>query len=136
MIDASVEVKVEFHDVDPMQVAWHGNYPRFLEAARRALFDKLGYGYDEMKASGYLWPVVDLRLHYQRPARLGQVLRVTARLKEWENRIVMGFEVADAATGERLTKAECVQVAVADKTGELEFVTPEVFQAKVRRALG
>jgi acyl-CoA thioester hydrolase len=136
MIEASVEVKVEFHDVDPMQVAWHGNYPRFLEAARRALLDKLDYGYDAMKASGYLWPVVDLRLHYQRPARLGQLLRVTARLKEWENRIVMGFEVADAATGERLTKAECVQVAVADKTGELEFVTPEVFQAKVRRALG
>jgi acyl-CoA thioester hydrolase len=136
MIEASVEVKVEFHDVDPMQVAWHGNYPRFLEAARRALLDKLAYGYDEMKASGYLWPVVDLRLHYRRPARLGQVLRVTARLKEWENRMVMGFELADAATGELMTKAECVQVAVADKTGELEFVTPEAFQAKVRRALG
>lgn len=136
MISASIDVKVEFHDVDPMHVVWHGNYVRFLEAARRALLDKLGYGYAEMEASGFAYPVVDLRLRYHRPARLGQLLRVTARLEEWENRVVMGFEVADAATGERLTKGESVQVAVSLKDGEMQFVTPEVFQAKVRGALG
>ena len=135
MISASVEVRVEFHDVDPMQVAWHGNYPRFLEAARRALFDKLGYGYAEMAAGGFLWPVVDMHLRYLRPARLGQVLRIKAELEEWENRVVMNFAIADAATGERLTKARCVQVAVAAGTGELQFATPEDFQAKVRKAL-
>lgn len=136
MISASVEVKVEFHDVDPLQVVWHGNYARFLESARRALYDKIGYGYHSMEAGGYAWPVVDLHLRYHRPARLGQLLRVTARLVEWENRVVMEFEVADADTGERLTKAECVQVAVDAKSGELQFLVPEDFQAKVRRALG
>jgi acyl-CoA thioester hydrolase len=136
MIAVAVDFQVEFYDVDAMKVVWHGNYARYLEAARMALYDKLGYGYNEMEASGYAWPVVDLHIKYLRPARLGQKLRATAELDEWENRVVMDFTVMDAATGEKLTKARCVQVAVDARNGEMQFVTPEAFQSKVRKALG
>jgi acyl-CoA thioester hydrolase len=135
MITAVSEVKVEFYDVDAMKVVWHGHYARFMEVGRMALYDKLGYGYMEMEASGYSWPVVDLHIRYVRPARLGQVLRVSATLTEWENRVRMEFLITDAATGEKITKGDCTQVAVDNKTGELEFVCPEVFQSKVRSLL-
>lgn len=135
MISASADFQVEFYDVDAMKVVWHGNYARFFEVGRMALYDKLGYGYLEMEKSGYAWPVVDLRIKYVRPAFLGQKLRVTADLIEWENRAVMEFAILDVATGERLTKGESIQVCVDAKTGEMQFVTPEVFQAKVRKLL-
>ncbi len=134
-ISASVDFQVEFYDVDAMKVVWHGNYARYFEIGRMALFDKLGYGYLEMEASGFAWPVVDLHIRYVRPARLGQKLRVTAELMEWENRVVMEFAILDVATGERLTKGDSVQVAVEAKSGELLFLTPEIFQAKVRKAM-
>lgn len=135
MISAAADFQVEFYDVDAMKVVWHGNYARFFEVGRMALYDKLGYGYLEMEKSGYAWPVVDLRIKYVRPAFLGQKLRVTADLIEWENRAVMEFAILDVATGERLTKGESIQVCVDAKTGEMQFVTPEVFQAKVRKLL-
>ena len=56
---AEVELTIPFHDVDMMGVAWHGNYFRYFEIAREALLNQFNYGYRQMKASGYLWPVVD-----------------------------------------------------------------------------
>ena len=34
LLSASVEIEIPFHDCDPMQVVWHGNYARYLEVAR------------------------------------------------------------------------------------------------------
>ncbi|MGS0467376.1 hypothetical protein ACU8V3_09605 [Cobetia marina] len=34
MPSATVEMEVPFHDVDMMEVAWHGHYVRYLEIAR------------------------------------------------------------------------------------------------------
>lgn len=135
MISASVDFKVEFFDVDAMKVVWHGNYMRFVELARNALFEKIGFGYQAMEASGYSWPVVDMHLRYVQPARLGQKLRATATLTEWENRICMDFVIADAETGVKLTKADSVQVAVDMRSGELQFETPAPFAAKIKEAL-
>ena len=36
MISAEVIIPIQFYDLDPMRIVWHGNYPRFLEQARAA----------------------------------------------------------------------------------------------------
>ena len=41
MIAADVTIRVQFYDLDPMQVVWHGNYARFLEQARCALLERI-----------------------------------------------------------------------------------------------
>ena len=33
-IKETIEFQIEFYDVDSMQVAWHGNYAKFMEVAR------------------------------------------------------------------------------------------------------
>lgn len=134
MISAEAEVTVAFHEVDSMKVVWHGNYVRYLESGRNALLEKIGFGYEAMESSGYAWPVVDLKIRYARSARLGQRLRVAATLTEWENRLRMEFRIEDAATGELLTRAESVQVAVDMRDGSLQFATPEAFLARLREA--
>lgn len=65
---AEVELQVQFFDLDPMEIVWHGNYVRYLETARCALLDSIGYNYPQMKESGYAWPVIDLHLRYVKPA--------------------------------------------------------------------
>ena len=37
-----VKLTVPFHDLDPMQMVWHGNYLKYFDIARSALFDNLG----------------------------------------------------------------------------------------------
>jgi acyl-CoA thioester hydrolase len=115
-----------------MQVVWHGNYVRFLEQARCALLDHIGYSYAEMAASGFVWPVVDLRVKYVRPVRLAQDIVVSATLIEHANRLKIDYRVRDQATGDVLTKATTVQVAVRIDNGELQLESPQVLLDKVR----
>lgn len=118
-LSAEVELSVAFHDVDMMEIVWHGHYARYFEAARDALLERIGYSYAQMKASGYAWPVVDMRLRYARPARLKQRLRVRATLSEWQQRLKIVYEIRDAASGVRLTRGHTVQVAVELASGAL-----------------
>lgn len=131
---AEVEVEIEFHDLDPMGVAWHGNSLRYFERARCALLRSFEYDYPEMRASGYFWPIVDCRLRYLAPARYGQRLLVRAELAEWENRLVIDYLVRDASTSARITEGRTVQVAVTAEGWELQLVSPPVLIEKLERA--
>jgi acyl-CoA thioester hydrolase len=133
MISAEVTVKPQFYDLDPMQVVWHGNYVRFLEQARCALLDKIAFNYEEMSRTGYIWPVVDMRIKYVRPLRFGQEVKVIATMLEYENRLKIGYRLIDLASGETLTKAHTIQVAVEIATNELCFESPAVLREKVQR---
>ena len=134
-LTASVEVEVPFHDVDAMNVAWHGHYVKYFELARCALLRRFDYDYPQMQASGYLWPIVECHLKYVRPALYSQTLRVEATLMEYENRLRIAYAIHDAETGERLTKGQTIQVAVDATTSELQFVSPPVVFEKVGKAL-
>jgi acyl-CoA thioester hydrolase len=83
-----------------------------------------------MQDSGYLWPIVDLRVKYVRPARLGQRLVVGARLSEWENRVRTDYRIHDAVSGDVLTRGHSLQVAVHIASGEMQFVCPPVLWRK------
>ena len=129
--EASITVQVPFHDVDMMEIVWHGHYLKYFEIARGALLDTFSYNYREMKESGYGWPVVDVHLRYVKPARLGQMLKVTAKLKEYDLRLKIEYRIEDAQTGERLTKGHTVMVPVDMKTGELYLGTPPILYEKL-----
>ncbi|APG02655.1 thioesterase [Luteibacter rhizovicinus DSM 16549] len=129
------ELTVPFFDVDSMEVVWHGHYVKYLEIARCALLDALGHGYVRMKDTGYAWPIIDLQLRYARAARFGQALVVRAELVEWQNRLKIHYTLSDAASGERLTRASTIQVAVKLADGEMQLVSPSVFIDDIERHL-
>jgi acyl-CoA thioester hydrolase len=135
MISASCEIIAQFYDIDPMEVVWHGNYVRYFEQARGLLLDQIDYNYAQMKASGYLWPIVDMRVKYVRPVRYQQRIIVQATLVEYENRLKIDYRCHDAVSGEVLTKAHTVQLAVNAVTQELSLESPEILLKKVRQVL-
>ena len=128
---AEAETLVQFFDLDPMEVVWHGHYVKYLEIVRAVLLDTIGYNYAEMKASGYLWPVIDMHLRYVQSARFGQRLKLRAEIVEWENRLKIAYLVTDAVTGRRLARASTTQVAVEIATREMCFVSPAVLFEKL-----
>lgn len=128
---AEVELEIPFHDVDMMEVAWHGHYVKYFEIARCALLDKLDYNYRQMKASGYAWPVVDLHVRYSRPALFGAIVKVRAEITEYENRLKIAYSIVDADSGVKLTKGHTVQVAVDMTSGDMQFVSPPVLYEKL-----
>jgi acyl-CoA thioester hydrolase len=134
-LSASMSIKVQFYDCDPMQIVWHGNYPRFFEQARCALLDRIAFNYRQMSATDYVWPIVDMRIKYVRSLQFGQVIEATATLVEFENRLRIAYELRDTASGEIVTKGETIQVAVHRVTGATEFESPPALLDAVRRVL-
>nr|WP_233843877.1 acyl-CoA thioesterase [Dyella sp. 2HG41-7] len=134
-MQTEVDVLVPFFDVDSINVVWHGHYVKYLEIARCALLDDVGHNYVQMKESGYAWPVIDMQLRYVQAARFGQRLRVRADLIEWQNRLLIHYLVRDAETGQRITRASTVQVAVHLASGDMQLLSPQVFIDAVEQRL-
>tara|TARA_R110001606_G_scaffold26540_4_gene85812 strand:+ start:230 stop:637 length:408 start_codon:yes stop_codon:yes gene_type:complete len=131
MIDVEIELEIPFHDVDAIRVAWHGHYAKYMEIARCKLMDKINYSIVEMEASGYVWPVIDMRIRYAHPLIFGQKFKVRATLTEWENRLKVDYVFFDAQTDKRLTKAYTIQVAVEKASGEMQYASPHILFEKL-----
>jgi acyl-CoA thioester hydrolase len=126
---------VPFHDVDLAGVVWHGHYMKYLENARWAVMNRIGFGLDAMLESGYIWPVIGLEVKYIRAARYGERLRVHASIVEWEAKLVLNYLILDAQDATRIGRAQTTQVAVERETGTLQLVSPACLTDRVRAAL-
>ncbi len=129
--NCEIELEIPFHDVDSMHVVWHGHYTKYLELARCALLETFNYSYKAMAASGYAWPIVDMRLKYVQPAEFGQRIRVQAQVVEWQYRLKIQYLIFDATTQMKLTKAHTTQVAVDLQTKEMCYESPPVLAERL-----
>lgn len=136
MLQTEVTIKANFYDLDPMDVVWHGNYARYFEEARCALLDRIGYNYDEMRESGFMFPIVRMNTKFIRPIRFSQEVRIVCSLLEYENRLRLEYQILNIDSNEVIAEAETVQVAVAVGTEELCFDSPTILKEKVERLLG
>ncbi|TJZ70694.1 acyl-CoA thioesterase [Chitiniphilus eburneus] len=127
----AIDLTIPFHDLDPMNIVWHGNYARYFELARTALFQSIDYDIPQMRESGYAWPVIELNVRYSRPLNYQQRIQVHATLVEWRNRLKVQYEIRDAVSGTRLTRGHTVQVAVDRASGEMCFVSPPILFEKL-----
>ena len=134
-ITASAEIQIQFYDLDPMNVAWHGNYVKYMETARCALLDKIHYDYFEMEKAGYVWPVVQLHIKYIRPLRFMQKVRIEATLVEYDVCLKIRYRFMDVETGKVITKAESTQMAVNLKTQESMIGSPRDFVERIEKYL-
>lgn len=135
LLGEEVQIKVPFYDVDSLNVAWHGHYAKYIEEARCALLDRIGYNYDVMRNEGYAWPVIDMHIRYAQPAVFGQRITARAELVEWESRLVLNYLISDTEHGTRLTRATTTQVAVRIATRETQLVSPPGLIQAVQAAL-
>ena len=132
---AEVLVEVPFHDVDLAGVVWHGHYMKYLENARWAVMDRIGFGLQAMMSSGFIWPVVGLEVKYIRAARYGERLRVQASIVEWDAKLVLNYLMLNAKDDTRVGRAQTTQVAVERETGTLQLVSPACLTDRVHAAL-
>lgn len=97
---------------------------------------QVGLDFQQMQEWGVLWPVVVCNLKFIRPLRYGQQVRVRAELLEYQARLRISYLLTDVATGQRVHKAETIQLAVTAGTGELLFECPPMLTEAITRATG
>jgi acyl-CoA thioester hydrolase len=122
-----VEIDIPFHDLDGMNIVWHGHYYKYFEHARTAAMRSIHFDLEQMQESGYVWPVIETHCRYISSLKYGMKILVRAVLEDFENRVKFSYLVKDK-TGKRLAKGHTVQAAVRAATGELCMVTPAVLR--------
>lgn len=72
----STDVRVRYADTDAAGVCYYANYLAFFEVARVELLRHLGVPIREAEARGFVFPCVEARVRYHRPAFLDDLLTV------------------------------------------------------------
>ena len=72
----SHEVRTRFAETDAMGVVHHAAYLPYLEEARVAYLRELGHPYDEQRAAGVDFAVLEVLVRYLQPLRFDDVVRV------------------------------------------------------------
>jgi len=132
-IEATAVVQVRFHEVDVMGIVWHGNYVGYFEEARREFGRKYGIDYPLLVKHRLAAPVVSVRSEYHSPARMGDVLEVTARLYKSESvKLEFGYEIRQKSDLRLVVTGATVQV-LTTPDHELILTWPPFLQELLRK---
>ena len=128
-ISTSVTLKVPYYDLDPLQIVWHGNYLKYFDLARQALFREHGVDlYRYVEGTGCVFPIVRSIVKHIWPLRFDDEFTCTAVLKEARVRIVIDFEIKLITDGRLCAKGSTEQAAVLLPGMEMAFQIPEEIQ--------
>lgn len=76
----SIPIRVYWEDTDAGGVVYHARYVAFLERARSDALRALGRGQQALQEAGLVFAVHSMRMDFLRPARLDDLLEVTAEV--------------------------------------------------------
>jgi thioesterase-3 len=100
----STTIHVRWGELDPYHHVNHATYLSYLEHARIAALDSIGWGMDVIAAAGYQVVVVKIDIRFRRPATAGDTLTIDTALVHlgasesvWSQVIRRGDEVIAAA---------------------------------------
>ena len=74
--------EVKYYECDRMGITHHSNYVRFMEEARIAWMDSLGYGFERMEAEGVVSPVMEIECAYKHPTTFKDVIDIDVEVAE------------------------------------------------------
>lgn len=120
-----IELKVRFHECDPLQIVWHGNYLKYFEEGREDFGKKHGISYLDMKAKGLAIPIVRSACDHKKPLRYGDSFRVETIYVDTEAAKIR-FNYRISRGNELICTGSTLQVFT-DRNGELVLNHPQFF---------
>lgn len=123
--------RVEFYDVDSMNVMWHGNYVKIIESARCEFLKNIDYDYTQMKEDGFVFPVVKMHFKYILPVFFGDIIDVETSLKDCD--IFLAFEYKLFCRDKKIAQASTHQVAISIKDMQTQLSMPTRLLEAIKR---
>jgi len=121
-----LERTVSFYDLDPMQIVWHGNYLKYMDDARGALFDSLGVDlFGLYEKTSHIYPIIKTSVKHVFPLRHKDVIICKATLVEAKYKIIVDFEIRLKSDNRICARGRSEQVAVKVPEMEMLMMIPE-----------
>ena len=126
-------LSVPFHDLDPLQMVWHGNYLKYFDMARTELFTGCGVDlFEYFKKTNCLFPITRTATKYIVSLKYRDEFSCKATCVEAQYKIVIDFKIRLLKDNKICAKGRSEQVAVSYPDREIQFEIPD----DIRRALG
>ena len=109
---------------------WHGHYYKYMEWARTALLRARELEVHQIVELGYRMFVMESKCRYHSPLRYADQARVTAQLRDVENRINVSYELFNVTTERRAARGHTLLVTT-DAEGNLLMETPDAILARL-----
>lgn len=101
------EHKAQYYETDQMGIIHHSNYIRWFEEARTDMLDQIGFGYDQMEASGIIIPVLSINCDYKSMVRYGDTVQIIPKIEVFTGvKLVISYRILDKTTKELRTTGE------------------------------
>ncbi len=123
-MSVSVSHEIPFHDVDSLNIVWHGHHYKYFELARTALYRAVNFDVDDMATQGYTLPVIESHCRYTEALRYGQKIDISASFREWQYYVLIDYTISRPENGQRLAYGHTKQ-AVCNLAGDLLSQVPE-----------
>lgn len=127
----TIDLKIDFFDLDPMNIVWHGNYLKFFEKVRCAFLKKINFTYTDMAKNNFAFPIVSFEIKYIKPCVFEQEIRATCELESCDSFLKFNYLIVDKNTNEKICKAKSSQMAINLKTNETLFEIPQILKDKI-----
>jgi len=76
------KIRIRYAETDQMGIVHHSMYALYYEESRTDAMRQLGYSYREIEEKGIFMPVVELKIHYLKPAYYDEILTIRTMIRE------------------------------------------------------
>lgn len=116
MIEHTAHIRVRYGETDTMGYVYYGNYAVYYEVGRTELMRSLGSSYRRLEEEGIMMPVINLQIHYKKPAFYDDLLSIRTTVKYLTPaRIVFGYEIFNEQ-GELINTGETTLIFISAAT--------------------
>jgi len=124
-LTSTTKLKVRFHECDPLQIVWHGNYFKYFEEAREEFSKKHGISYMDVKKHGFAIPIVKTECEHKLPLKYGDEFEVEISFINSEAPKII-FQYKIVSSGNLICTGKTTQVFT-DNNSELVLNNPSFF---------
>ncbi|MBK8265419.1 MAG: acyl-CoA thioesterase [Nannocystis sp.] len=132
LYEVTVDFEVPFHDVDSLNIVWHGHYYKYMELGRTALLRSRGVDVAMSEQIGYQLLLIESRCRYTFSMRYGDRGRVHAWFSALRPRLSVAYRIRNL-THDRCSARGLTELVTIDRDGQMLPETPDDLLALLHR---
>lgn len=99
--------KVQYYETDRMGITHHSNYVRWLEEARVAFLEDIGWSYATLEQNGVISPVVSVECKYLKSTTFDDIISISVTVKEFKGvKLILDYQLINTKTNEIVCQAQ------------------------------
>lgn len=92
--------KAQYHETDKMGIIHHSNYIKWMEEARIAFMDSLGFGFAKVEQLGLVSPVAGISISYKHPVKFDDTVEIAVSISRYSGVVQeISYEITNRTTG-------------------------------------